>query len=96
MDNGTCKSETHPLGCECMLAPRMPKYVHDDTQDRMVRFGTSGWSSWFIYSGEVDMDRMRELCQNKIPESVRESHPENREVKWIKIYKEEESWLRVS
>ncbi len=71
----------------------MPRFEQDPSGDCVVTFGTSGWSSFFY--ADIPTDGPSDKCQSGlierarrlIPVPIKESHPANADVKWIKIYR---------
>ncbi len=67
----------------------MKIHVEDPTKDCFVLFGVSGWHSsvYYISDKNFNIDNLYEFCNRRIPHDVRNSHPDNAKIKYIKIYR---------
>lgn len=66
-------------------------YKVNNEEDHIILFGTSGWSNYFMASfKELDKKTIKALwnrAQKLLPNEIKETHPANEKVSWLRIYK---------
>ena len=65
-------------------------YHESDEDDHVVMFGVSSWTGYFFLSASEEnynIDSLWERAEKFIPKEIRESHPENNKLRYLKIYK---------
>lgn len=67
----------------------MPFYERKTDQECVILFGTAGWSSYFLANMPKDHDLtyLWERANKSLPKNVKESHPANSEIKWLKVFR---------
>lgn len=65
-------------------------YEESDENDHVVMFGVSSWTGYFFLSAseeKYNIDNLWERAERFIPKEIKESHPENTKLRYLKIYK---------
>lgn len=67
----------------------MPTYVRDPQMECVITFGVAGWSGHFmaLLPPGYDANLLRDTAQRMIPNDVKNTHPDNAKVKWIKLFR---------